>query len=236
MGATNRGNLLILASALVVVTLGFGLVMPILPFFMERFGAGGTELGLLVASYAVMRLICGPIWGGLSDRVGRKPILMVGALGYGLAMVAFGLATHLWMMLAARILSGVLSSATSPTAMAYVGDSTSEEERGRGMRMLGAAAGVGTILGPAVGGLLAQRSLSAPFLVAAGLSFLTMLLIFLFLPESMQGGQHVAARADRRPLDPRTWWEALTSPAGPLLVMAFVATGGMMMLYGVLGL
>ena len=111
---TNRKNLLILGFALFVVTLGFGVVMPIIPFYMERFGAGGTELGLLVASYAVMRLFFGPVWGSVSDRVGRKPILMLGVLGYGITMVGFGLATALWMMFAARILSGVLSSATSP--------------------------------------------------------------------------------------------------------------------------
>ena len=120
MQLSNRKNLLILSLTLVVVTLGFGLVMPIIPFYMEQFGAGGTELGLLVASYAVMRLIFGPIWGSLSDRVGRKPILLIGVLGYGITMVGFGLATQLWMMFVARILSGVLSSATSPTTMAYI--------------------------------------------------------------------------------------------------------------------
>lgn len=150
MSASNRKNLIILAFTLVVVTLGFGVVMPIIPFFMEQLGAGGTELGLLVASYAVMRLIFGPIWGSLSDRVGRKPILMIGVLGYGITMVGFGMATKLWMMFAARILSGVLSSATSPTTMAYIGDSTSEEDRGGGMGILGAAGGLGTIFGPAL--------------------------------------------------------------------------------------
>jgi DHA1 family multidrug resistance protein-like MFS transporter len=150
MDTGNRRRLLILAFTLVVVTLGFGLVMPIIPFYMELLGAGGTELGLLVASYAVMRLIFGPIWGSLSDRVGRKPILMIGVLGYGITMIGFGLATQLWMMFAARILAGILSSATAPTTMAYISDTTSEEDRGGGMGMLGAAGGLGAIFGPAV--------------------------------------------------------------------------------------
>lgn len=236
MKSSNRRNLVILSFSLVVVTLGFGLVMPILPFYMEQLGAGGTELGLLVASYAVMRLIFGPIWGSLSDRVGRKPILSIGVLGYGISMVGFGLATELWMMFAARILSGVLSSATSPTTMAYISDSTTEEGRGGGMGTLGAAAGIGTIFGPALGGLLAQRSLSTPFFAAGGLSVLALLLIYALLPESLRKESRISSDSEESPLDPRVWGEALFSPVGPMLVMAFIATGGMMIFYGILGL
>jgi DHA1 family multidrug resistance protein-like MFS transporter len=236
MPSKNRKNLFILSFTLVVVTLGFGLVMPIIPFYMEQLGAGGTELGLLVASYAVMRLIFGPVWGSLSDRVGRRPILAVGVLGYGITMIGFGLATRLWMMFAARILSGVLSSATSPTTMAYISDSTSKEERGGGMGLLGAAAGLGTIFGPALGGLLADRSLSLPFFIAAALSFLALILILIFLPESLQESREGDQPSDQAVLNPRAWWEALFSPVGPLLVKAFIATGGMMIFYGVLGL
>lgn len=236
MRGVNRKNLLILAFALIVVTLGFGLVMPIIPFYMEQLGAGGMELGLLVASYAVMRLIFGPVWGSLSDRIGRKPVLLVGILGYGITMVGFGLATQLWMMFVARILSGILSSATSPTTMAYISDSTPEEERGGGMGLLGAAAGLGTILGPALGGLLAEQSLSTPFFVAAGLSLVAMMLIALFLPESLQEGMQAADKGDQPLLDLRAWRDALFSPIGSLLILAFLATAGMMTFYGILGL
>jgi DHA1 family multidrug resistance protein-like MFS transporter len=236
MNTSNRKQILILAFTLVVVTLGFGLVMPIIPFYMELFGAGGTELGLLVASYAVMRLIFGPIWGSLSDRVGRKPILMIGVLGYGITMIGFGLATQLWMMFAARILAGVLSSATAPTTMAYIGDSTSEEDRGGGMGMLGAAGGLGAIFGPAVGGLLAERSLSLPFFVAAGMSFLALILIFLLLPESLPQRDRSPRAAEQPIFDLRAWWQALFSPIGSLLVLTFLVTGGLMIFYGILGL
>src|SRR5512145_1870767 len=105
----NRKNIYTLAFSLVVVMLGFGLVIPIMPFYIEHMGAGGTELGLLVASYAVMRLIFGPIWGSLSDRIGRKPVLLIGMLGYTVTMFWFGLATELWMLFVARSLSGILS-------------------------------------------------------------------------------------------------------------------------------
>jgi len=217
---------------LFVVMLGHGIVAPILPFYIETFGAGGTELGLLTASYAAMRLIFGPLWGGLSDRIGRKPVLLVGILGYVLSMVWFGLATQLWMLFAARISAGILSSATAPTTMAYVGDSTAEEDRGGGMGALGSAGGVGAILGPLFGGLLATRSLSLPFFLAAGLALLSLVLAAVFLPES-----HAPVREKaRQSFDWRRWGRALLGPALPLYVLTLVATAGLMVFASVFGL
>jgi DHA1 family multidrug resistance protein-like MFS transporter len=236
MVSSNRKNLFILAFTLAVVTIGFGVVMPIIPFYMENLGAGGTELGLLVASYAVMRLIFGPIWGTFSDRVGRKPIMMIGVFGYGVTMVGFGLATELWMMFAARILAGILSSATSPTTMAYIGDSTSEEDRGGGMGILGAAAGLGTIFGPVVGGLLADFTLSTPFFFAAGMSLISVLLIAIFLPESLPESDRALPAGSQNALDLKTWRQALFSPIGPLLVQAFLVMAGLTLFYGIFGL
>jgi DHA1 family multidrug resistance protein-like MFS transporter len=235
MNTNQRKNLYILAFSLVVVMLGFGIVIPIMPFYVERLGAGGTELGLLVASYAVMRLICGPLWGSLSDRVGRKPVLMVGVFGYGITMILFGLATQLWMLFLFRALSGILSSATSPTTMAYIGDSTPEEERGQGMGMLGAAVGVGTIIGPGLGGLLAGENLATPFFIAGGMSFFALLLIWLFLPESLP----VAARqgTDGKARPPiRKMWQAASGSIGSLLLMAFLASFGLTAFFGIFGL
>jgi DHA1 family multidrug resistance protein-like MFS transporter len=236
MQTSNRKNLFILAFILVLVTLGFGVIIPIIPFYMENLGAGGTELGLLVASYAAMRLIFSPIWGSLSDRVGRKPILMIGILGYGITMVVFGLATKLWMLFAARILSGILSSATSPTTMAYIGDSTSKEDRGGGMGILGAAVGLGTIFGPALGGLFAGQSLSIPFFIAGGMSILGLFLIAIFLPESLPTQARQSSSKGIQLLEVRRWWQALTSPIGILLVLIFILTCGMMIFYGIFGL
>lgn len=236
MNTTNRRNLYILAFALAVVTIGFGVVMPIIPFYMEELGAGGTELGLLVASYAVMRLIFGPIWGSLSDRVGRKPIMMIGVFGYGITMVGFGLATELWMMFAARILSGILSSATSPTTMAYIGDSTTENDRSRGMGILGAAGGLGTIFGPALGGMLADFGLSVPFFFAAGMSLLSVILIAAFLPESRPAADRIEHQVGKLALDVRGWGQALFSPIGPLLIQAFIVMAGLTLFFGIFGL
>jgi DHA1 family multidrug resistance protein-like MFS transporter len=237
MKTTNRKNLYILAFTLAVIMLGFGMVIPIMPFYIDELGASGTDLGLLVASYGIMRLIFAPIWGGLSDRVGRKPVLMIGVLGNGLAMLLFGLSTQLWMLFVARSMSGILSSATSPSTMAYISDSTTEEERGGGMGILGAAVGVGTVLGPGLGGWLAGGSLATPFFLAAGMCVVSAALIFLFLPESLPAEARQEAEVKlSSAVQPHEWWRALSSPIGILLFMAFMATFGMMTFYGIFGL
>jgi DHA1 family multidrug resistance protein-like MFS transporter len=228
-----RRNLYVLTFVLFVVMLGYGIIIPIFPFYVESMDAGGTELGLLAASYATMRLIFGPIWGGLSDRVGRKPILLVGILGYVVTMTWFGLATQLWMLFAARILAGILSSATAPTTMAYIGDSTPADERGGGMGLLGAAGGIGTIVGPVLGGFLAATSLSLPFFVAAGMALLSLVLAAIFLPESYP----VREQKEKEALvDLRAWQRALFSPIGPLFVLTFISTSGLMIFANVFGL
>ena len=115
------------------------MVIPVIPFLVTKFGASGQELGMLMAVYALMQFLFSPMWGELSDRYGRRPIILLGLIGNGLSMLLMGLATEMWMLFAARVLSGFLASATLPTAYAYVSDSTSEEERGGGMGMMGAA-------------------------------------------------------------------------------------------------
>lgn len=232
----SKRNLYILTFVLFVVMLGYGIIIPILPFYIEEMGAGGTELGLLVASYAVMRLICGPIWGSLSDRVGRKPVLLIGITGYAVTMVWFGLATQLWMLFAARILAGILSSATAPTTMAYIGDSTPENERGGGMGLLGAAGGIGTIFGPVAGGFLATESLSTPFFIAAGFSVLSLLLALRYLPESLPPEARETNGKGEKIIDLKAWWQATNSPIGSLLILTFISTCGLMIFANVFGL
>ena len=163
MNITNRKNLLILSFTLLVVMLGYSMAMPLLPFYIERFGVGGTELGWLMSTYSLMQLICAPIWGIVSDRYGRKPILAIGVLGYTITLFLFGLAQSFIMLFIARSLSGILSSATMPTAMAYIGENTGQKEKSKGMGQLGAMVGLGVILGPLMGGYLSTDSLSLPF-------------------------------------------------------------------------
>jgi DHA1 family multidrug resistance protein-like MFS transporter len=233
---TQKKNLFILAFAMVVVTLGFGLVIPIIPFYMESMGAGGTELGLLVASYAIMRLFFGPIWGSISDRIGRKPVMIIGIFGYAITMLFFGLANQLWMLFAARSLSGILSSATSPTTMAYISDSTPEKERSGGMGIIGAAMGIGTIIGPGIGGILAKQSLSFPFYIAAAIAMIAMLLIILFLPESLSPENRKNKPEKIQIFPVRAIGLSFKTPLGFLLFLAFLISLAGATFSGIFGL
>jgi DHA1 family multidrug resistance protein-like MFS transporter len=235
MQTSNRKNLIILFFVLVVVMLGFGIAMPVFPFLITRLGGSGDEFGVLIAVYSVMQLVFAPVWGSISDRVGRKPVLVIGMFGTGLALLMIGLATELWMLFIARVLSGLLASAMLPTTMAYIGDSTSDEDRGGGIGQLGAAAGLGVILGPGIGGWLAGDSLTLPFFLAAGLSFAALILIALLLPESL------SPEARKREgkvsvVDVGELWRALFSPIGILLVIAFIVSFGAVNFQAIFGL
>ena len=229
-----RAPTLILSFTLLVVMLGYGLVMPIMPFYIERFGAGGTELGWMMSTYALMQLLCAPIWGRLSDRHGRKPILAIGVAGYALSLLFFGLATQFWMMFAARTLSGILSSATMPTAMAYIADRLPEKERSGGMGQLGAATGVGVVIGPVLGGYLSTDSLALPFFIGSALAGLALALVAFMLP-----GFPPTVR-DTSPARPRltlsTAGALLRSPLGVVLILIFIVSVGLTSFQGITGL
>lgn len=243
MNAASRKNLFILSFTLLVVMLGYGMVMPIMPFYIEHFGAGGTELGWMMSTYSLMQLICAPLWGILSDRIGRKPVLTLGVLGYAITLFMFGIAKTFTMLFIARSLSGILSSATMPTAMAYIGDHTQQKEKSKGMGQLGAMMGIGVIVGPLMAGLLSSDSLSLPFFVGSGLAFLALLLVIFLLPES-----RIAAAAtgdlspnheQTAPTRPRTrdiYLRVLLSPAGILLLLIFIMSFGMTNFQGMIGL
>jgi DHA1 family multidrug resistance protein-like MFS transporter len=237
MKTTNRKNVWILSFTLAVVMLGFGMVIPIFPFYIESMGASGNELGLLTAISPLMQLVFAPIWGEVSDRKGRKPVLLIGVLGYGISMLLFGLATQLWMLFAARGLGAILSAATLPTTYAYIGDSTSEDDRGRGMGILGAAVGLGMVLGPGLGGWLAAGSLSTPFFITAALCVVTLLFIWLFLPESLAAQDRRESKIKMAPAaQVRQLWQALFSPIGILLFMAFLVSFGLTNFQAIFGL
>ncbi len=176
----------VLFITLLLVMVGFGIVIPIFPFLIINLGGGPTALGFFMASYSVMQFIFAPFWGRLSDRIGRRPVLLIGLVGYGITFILFGFIAELWMMFAIRILSGIFSSATLPTAMAYIADITSGEERSKGMGILGAAMGLGMIIGPAMGGWLGHNNFALPFFVAGGLAVLTLPFAITFLPESLK--------------------------------------------------
>jgi DHA1 family multidrug resistance protein-like MFS transporter len=246
---TNKRNLFILSFTLLVVMMGYSLAMPLLPFYIERFGVGGTELGWLMATYSLMQLICAPIWGVLSDRHGRKPILAIGVLGYTITLFMFAIAQSFTVLFIARSLSGILSSATMPTAMAYIGDNTPQREKGKGMGQLGAMSGIGVIIGPLMGGLLSTDSLSLPFFVGSGLAAIALLLVIFLLPESKPAAsstdnlppsneQNPSIQPDSiaRPRILDIYLRVLLSPAGILLLLIFIMSFGMTNFQGMIGL
>ena len=181
----NRSLLMLLIMQFLVMV-GFGIVIPILPYFITKLGGGAFSLGVFMSVYSIMQFIFAPVWGKLSDRIGRKPVLLIGLGGYGVTFIMFGMISNLYLLIILRALAGFASSATLPTAMAYLADITTGSDRSKGMGMLGASMGLGMIFGPALGGWLGEYSFSVPFFVAGGLALLLLPFTWLLLPESLQ--------------------------------------------------
>lgn len=186
MSKKMMGPMAILLIIQFLVMVGFGIVIPILPFFVSKLGGGAIALGIFMSAYSIMQFFFAPVWGKLSDRIGRRPVILIGLCGYGLTFLMFGMVNNLYLLISIRALSGMVSSATLPTAMAYLADITEGADRSKGMGMIGAAMGMGMIFGPATGGLLGHYSFSLPFFVAGGLALLLLPFTWIFLPESLK--------------------------------------------------
>src|SRR5919205_2796204 len=181
-----RSPLLVIFVTVFIDLVGFGIVIPVLPFYVEgtKFDASPRVVGLLFASYSVMQLVFTPILGRLSDKYGRRPILFFSLLGTSLGFFILGFATTLWMLFAGRIIDGITGGNIS-TAQAYIADVTTEENRARGMGLIGAAFGLGFIFGPAIGGILSRWGVHVPFLFAGALSLANATLLYFVLPETV---------------------------------------------------
>jgi MFS family permease len=163
---------------------GFGIVLPLLPFYATELGASPFQVGLIIASYSGMQFLFAPVWGSLSDRYGRRRLLLLGLFGSAASYVVFGLARSLGVLLLSRVIAGVMG-ANIPVAQAYIADSTTVEKRARGMGLIGAAFGLGFIFGPAIGGGLSPWGYGVPGFVAAGLSLSAAVAAWRWLPESL---------------------------------------------------
>jgi MFS transporter, DHA1 family, tetracycline resistance protein len=181
-----RSPLLIIFVTVFIDLIGFGIVIPVLPYYAEgtKFGATPSQVGLLFASYSVMQLIFAPVLGRLSDKYGRRPILLISLLGTSVGFLILGFATTLWMLFVGRIIDGI-SGGNISTAQAYIADITTKENRAKGMGLIGAAFGLGFVFGPAIGGILSRWGINVPFLFAGGLAFLNAILLYFALPETV---------------------------------------------------
>lgn len=179
---TGRNPLAVIFLTVFIDLLGFGILIPILPTYAERFGANGTSVGLLNAVFSFMQLVFAPVWGRISDRVGRKPVIIATAIGTSAAYVIFGAAGSLWLLFVSRAFAGVCGGNIA-TAQAYIADVTTAEDRSRGMAVIGAAFGLGFTLGPGLAVLSQHFGAHAPFFVAAGLAALNAVWASIALPE-----------------------------------------------------
>jgi MFS transporter, DHA1 family, tetracycline resistance protein len=220
-GSTRRSPVAILFMAVLVDMLGFGIVIPVLPFYALEMGAGPLQVTLLIASFSAMQMAASPLWGRISDRHGRRPLLIAGLFASSVSYLIFGFANSLQLLLFSRIAAGA-AGGTIAVAHAYIADTTSAEQRARGMGLIGAAAGLGVMLGPAIGGLFSQVSLGTPGFIAAGLCGLNAVAAIFLLPESRSR----EARSGPRTGQAATfagWVRAMgTFPLSLLLVVYFL--------------
>ena len=214
-----KKTFLILFLVVFLVMVGFGIIIPVLPFLAENLGASPSELGWLLAIYSIMQLFFSPIWGKISDRIGRKPVMFIGIIGLALSFFIMAWADSLWLLFVARTLGGILSSANIPTAMAYAADITSAKDRGKGMGIVGAATGMGFVFGPALGGIFSKVDLSFPFYLAALFSLFTAVLVLFVLKESLNQSKN-----EIDPVPKRSVVEQLTSPLIWMFILQLIVS------------
>lgn len=198
---------------LIIVFTGFGMIIPIMPELVEE----PFHLGLMLALYSAVSFFLSPVWGGLSDRIGRRPVIIIGLIGFGISFLLFGLANDsLWMMYASRLLGGLFSGAAVSSAVAYVADITSEDTRTKSMGFVGMSIGMGFMIGPAVGGILGKYSLQLPFFVATALSILLAVFSVIYLTESLVSEKRTSKK-DKKV----SRWTAFAGPLKHLYVLSF---------------
>ncbi len=220
-------SLLIIFLSVFIDLIGFGIVLPLLPVYSQQFGANGFLIGCIIASFSLMQFLFSPWWGRLSDRIGRRPVILISNAGSAVSYALFAFASTmpgqagLWMLLVSRVFAGICG-ANLAVASAYIADITPPEKRTQKMGLIGMAFGFGFIFGPALGGLSFKYfGLPGPGCVAASICFANFLLGCFVLAESRRPG----AEPVRRPAGLHQWAEALRRPVvGSVIVVYFIAT------------
>jgi MFS family permease len=217
----------VLFGVILLDLIGFGIVIPILPFLSPKLGADKIDIALIIVTYAICAGLCGPFWGRLSDRMGRKPVIMICLAGAALSYVMLGLASQLWMVFVARGFAGLMAG-NFGVASAMMADITTPKNRARGMGMIGTAFGLGIILGPMIGGLLSGDSASfmLPCIFAGVMSVLAIFAAALFLKESLPHEKRVANREQRRSGQQLSFYGLLHQTGNRLLLLQYVLHNG----------
>jgi len=213
-----RSPLAIIFLTVFIDLVGFGIILPLLPYYAETYGASSLEVGLLSTSYSLMQFVFMPVWGRLSDQYGRRPLILLSLMGSCLGFLVFGLARSLAMLFLGRMIAGI-AGAIIPTTNAYIADVTAPEDRAKGMGLIGAAFGLGFILGPAIGGLLAPYGYDKPALLASAMAGLNLLFAYFKLPESLTAENRNRAR--QQGLTVKRLSNALAQPKIVLLMTVY---------------
>lgn len=223
MASARPSPIPLLVATVFVDIIGFGMILPLLPGTADQLGSSPTAIGVLVGAYSALQFLFAPLWGRLSDRIGRRPIILVGMAGSVLSYALFAVADSYPLLLLSRLLDGG-SGATVNVAQAYLADLTAPAQRARAMGLVGAAVGMGFIVGPILGGITSAIDPSLPGWVAAAITLGNLLFAWWRLPESrghVAADRATAARAERAPLGP------LVAPVGTL----FLATLAFSVMY-----
>jgi len=232
------GSLVILMVNMFIAMVGMGLIIPIMPKYVTAFGATGQAMGYLVAAFGLTQFLCSPIAGELSDKYGRKLLIVTGIGLFTVSQLLFGMAEHMWMLYVSRLLGGMSAALMTPPMMAYVADITTEEKRGKGLGMLMASMTLGVVIGPGIGGMLAEYGIRVPFYAAAALAGLSTVVSLLFLPESLSVEERMAARSNTKKKDNllRQMAASAKAPYFMLLVLVFALTFGLQNFEAIFGL
>jgi multidrug resistance protein len=222
--------LLLVAATGFLLMLGLSVLFPVLGFFTRELAMSDFEAGMMMSSYALASFVTAPFWGRYSDRVGRRPAILIGLMGFSLAFGLFGLGSSFWELLGARLLGGALAAAAMPAVFAYVSDVTTAERRSTALGMLGASFGLGVIAGPILGGLVAASyGVRAPFFLASAIGLVAAVAVMFLLPESLTPEIRKANAERRRGLEALgLGTTAIAARLAPFLGYSFLVQTGRM--------
>lgn len=208
----------IVMAMLMTTFIGFGIIIPVMPELIKEASPGsvGFHTGMMLSLYSLISFLVSPVWGGLSDRIGRRPVILIGVLGFAASFLLFGIAdTSLPIMYASRVFGGLFSGAVTSVIVAYVADITPPDKRTKGMGLVGMSIGLGFTVGPGFGGLLSLVSRNTPFFAAAALALITFCIAVTMLPESLPPDQRQQSH-ERKP----SRWSAFNGTLKYLYVLA----------------